>query len=62
MSRMGNLIFDITERYESGQDAHTIAKATKTDESFVRGVIEESNVDTDPTPVPPAIVDDGIPF
>ena len=63
MSKMGNVILDITERFEAGQDVQRIAKDTKTTKSFVEGVILEHGTDSPDQEFVPAIVgEDGIPF
>lgn len=51
MSKMGNAIVDIQERYSAGQKPEEIARDTKTTLSFVIGVIE-SMEDEWPEPDP----------
>lgn len=39
MSKMGNLVLDIQERYEDGESIENIAKATGTSVTFVKQTI-----------------------
>lgn len=41
MSKMGNFVFDVQERYESGESVEQIVKATGTSKYMVKNVIYE---------------------
>lgn len=41
MSKMGNFVMDVQERYANGESAESIAKSTRTPVTMVTEIIEE---------------------